>query len=781
MYHMTDYCKWIRVSVALSALLTAQAALAAEPESDIDYDILVTAVDDVSKRLEVLHGAVDQTRFDPDKWLDKLEYDADSVLRAVSEEISFQPYPGLLRGVAGTLRAHAGNSLDQALLLAYLLKSAGYDARITRGILDDNEAGRLLSSVGNGVGNDKETLSYLLPTIQSQFGALAVKSPKDIDWNKLPLSKRSSAAANTLLESLSSAGIKFEPRDITEKFLAVTRDYFWVQHRNGPGDPWTDAHPAFGKQKPPANVVAEEYFSESIPEKYQHRFTIRAALKQRQLDSVTTRQLMTPYTRPVANLHGVALSYRNHPNGLSLENVDDIGKAIDSSQFLMPTLNGKAAPGAMAFDLRGRVIDPMVVGSAGAGLFATLASVMEQAAGDVTDQDDSKPVLSLDSMWLDFSFSSPDGSEVSFRRYILPPQNEEHAKPATLLWPLITDHTYMVNSGRQPLDYIAAQYLAAGISGNTWYKALIHKYTNPTQGTPMPAEQPPRDFALLTQYHLMDADPMGTADAIAYRAEPGLLGIRRGFRDAKTAFIGIDVVANAMLHVKYKNGKLWMDPKAALRRGVWDTSTEAVPARSMYLDVIQSSNTGEIFNQAAKQNIDLMTIRPGQQAALDSLKLTPTAGLSVRADLDNGYTVIIPAKTPKGVAMTGWWRVNPETGETLGMTADGYGSELVEYLTNVTNTALGMVNALNSLQACNNELNDIAKMCCLVEANINNVAGLGFGGIIGAMGGTAGGALFSVVDAGMQAATEAAFGDNNGQGMMPKAALGCRKMEAAGW
>lgn len=777
MRHSPDSCSLICAIAALTLLFAAQSSLGREPESEIDYEILVTSLDEMNQKLEVLRGAVDQTRFDPEKWLDKLEYDANEVLKAVSEQIGFQPYPGVLRGVAGTLRARAGNSLDQALLLAYLLKSAGYEARITRGTLDDIEAARLLGTVG--VAPPRETLDYLEPSIESQFGVQTGQAAVDIDWKDLALSKRSSTAANALLESLSSAGIKFEPRDITAQLLAVTRDYFWVQHREGPGDPWQDAHPAFGNRTPPVKVAAKEYFAESIPEKYQHRFTFSAALNQRHGGTISTHQLMTPFTRPVANLHGVSLNYRNHPNGLSLENLDDVGKAIATSQFLLPTFNGVAAPGAMAFDLKGRVIDPMVLGSGGAGYFATLSSAMEQATGVVTDQDESKPVFSLDSMWLEFTFNSPDGSEVVYRRYILPPQNGQEIAPKALLWPLITEHTYMVNSGRQPWDYLAARYLAAGISGNTWYKALIHKHLYPTQGTPLPPDKPPQDFALLAQYELMDSDPMGSADLLTFRAKPSLLGIRRGFRDANTAFIGVDVVANAMLHVKQENGKLMLDPNAALRRGVWDTSAETVPARSMNFDVIQSSNAVDIIARASKQNIDLKIIRPNQDAALDSLALTPASVLSIRSDLANGYTVIAPARTPQGVAMTGWWRVNVETGETLGMTADGYGQEIVEYLTQVLDIALGMVNALNSLKACDAMENDIAKMCCLVEANINNVAGLGFGGIIGSVAGTAGGALFSVVDFGMQAATQAAFG--TAQGMMPAAALGCKEMQATDW
>ncbi len=143
MRHSPDSCSWIYAIAALTLLFAAQSSLGREPESVIDYEILVTSLDKMNQKLDVLQGAVDQTRFDPEKWLDKLEYDANEVLKAVSEQIGFQPYPGVLRGVAGTLRARAGNSLDQALLLAYLLKSAGYEARITRGTLDDIEAARL--------------------------------------------------------------------------------------------------------------------------------------------------------------------------------------------------------------------------------------------------------------------------------------------------------------------------------------------------------------------------------------------------------------------------------------------------------------------------------------------------------------------------------------------------------------------------------------------------------------------------------------------------------------
>src|SRR5215213_2911455 len=54
----------------------------------------------------------------------ELAFDIEQIFRFVADEIQYDPYVGALRGPTGTLWSLAGNSVDQALLLAALLDEA---------------------------------------------------------------------------------------------------------------------------------------------------------------------------------------------------------------------------------------------------------------------------------------------------------------------------------------------------------------------------------------------------------------------------------------------------------------------------------------------------------------------------------------------------------------------------------------------------------------------------------------------------------------------------------
>ena len=127
-----------------------------QPPQGVSADDQRAALDQLDRfvaKLEQLKTEIDRSRFDLEALLDREEFDEQKIIAFVRDEISFEQYPGLLRGAQGTLISGAGNALDQALLLATLLKDAGLDARIVRGRIDAKQARLMLSGIGTSTSN----------------------------------------------------------------------------------------------------------------------------------------------------------------------------------------------------------------------------------------------------------------------------------------------------------------------------------------------------------------------------------------------------------------------------------------------------------------------------------------------------------------------------------------------------------------------------------------------------------------------------------------------------
>jgi len=753
---------------------------AAAQETEDDFAALNLALDRLDSRLERVREAIDLTRLDADELVFDQAFDGDALVAFVNREIAFHPYEGLLRGIRGTLHARAGNSLDQSLLLAYLLKTAGLDARVVRGRLTGDQAQALLTK--SRAAGPSAGLAQAEAAIREQFGEAALEGASAAEFDQAELWRQAEAEANRLLAQLQGAGLSPDGASIESALLEHARDYFWVEHRAGPGQDWSVAHPAFGGD-PGFDPEPVEYMAERIDEKFHHRLTVEAFARQRQAGSMKTHRLMRPFTRPVANLHGVVISYRNHPGGLTADSLLNLEETLGSDEILTPVFRGAPAPGAMAFDLKGRAIDPMALGSdvgGAAGLFARLSDKMEAATGTMADPDDPKAVFALDAMWLEFTWESPSGEKATQRRYLLPPAQGRERTPAELLWPLISEYVYVVNAGEMPLNYIAERYLESGRASLGIFRALSHKMLRPEAGTPLPDDNVPQDFGPLALYRIMAETP-GPGGSLRVRHRPALVGLRNGLRDADTAFSAVDVVFNQAHYLSERDGGWTHDPLAAIRQGVWETRVEMVPGLLRSDQVVKRTSVFGVFDAARAQGIAIHVLAPGDRDSLAALSLDATSMELLRHDLDDGFVVVAPERRPDGLAMGGWWRVDPVSGVTLGMTADGHGQDVVEYLIDITGIAFNLVQALGGLMACEKHDEPLVKMCCLVEAHINNVAGLSMGSILGATVGSAGAAVFDIVNFGMQETTGAVFGDENKKGLMPQMDMSCKKLQGRGF
>jgi hypothetical protein len=87
-------------------------------------------------------------------------------------------------------------------------------------------------------------------------------------------------------------------------------------------------------------------------------------------------------------------------------------------------------------------------------------------------------------------------------------------------------------------------------------------------------------------------------------------------------------------------------------------------------------NTAEVFQSANGQGNEWVTIQNHSDAASNMIELSENMRARIKQDLNAGYTVVIPKKAIviDGHLKETWWRLDPRTGQTLGMGGRGWGA-----------------------------------------------------------------------------------------------------------
>jgi ribosomal protein S21 len=714
------------------------------------YSDVEKAIQQYQQKIVNLKNNLDKSIFDDEEIILKYDFDAEQLVKFIQEKFAFQPYVGLLRGVQATLNSRAGNALDQSVLLAKLLKDAGFEVRIANGKLTEKDAKLLVASVANGVlptniGNGEAFDKALV-----QFNKSTRKNGK-MDWKKTETYKRYRQSKENVEKVLNENNIKLEDVDVTQQLVQQTKDYFWVQYRRGESQQWQDAHPAFKKGVKVA-VKALAYIKDTVPKKYLHQLKIEAFIQQRMGGKLIIHSLMKPWIRPVANLNNTSITYTNAPSGVKIGSSFD--EIISHSNFFTPTLNGTPV-GNKVFDMKGRLIDAEAMNSGPQGaLFQTLGNKLEESINRVDGKEKSDTLMQLTAQWLQFTFIEPDGSEFVQKRYLYETNNfkvtqssNKQAKAA-----LMSEYHFLNSSGQQPMAYLAHTYLKLIDDSIPLLQASAKKVYKPNAKVSISKKDLDikSSFELLVQYNMMETQPDENKAIIKYKASANLMGIKRGFIDAENAFITVDIISNKKRYLVKKGKQVFLSAQSAFTSGVWETASEWLPSRFLNLPQ-ESLDTLQIQSAANKQNIEMRVLKSDQLKDLNVKNESILA--KIKQEMKQGYMIIIPEKKPNNIAMTGWWRINLTTGETLGMTADGGGQSATEYIIENIQMSISFIRAVNNLKKCQKLTNDVAKLCCLTEAHFNNVAGMAFGNALGASLGTAASVVFDVVDIATEAAT----------------------------
>jgi len=742
--------KWNKSWIALGSLLFANLLHAGE----VNFSVLEKNLKAYEKKINSLSESIDNSIFNDSEVVLKLDFDSEKLIAFVQNNIVFQPYNGLLRGVQGTLNARAGNALDQSVLLAKLLNDAGLETKIASAELSDIQAKVLLTAfkkakLPSNIVQATELASVLNEVKSHKQGS--TKPP--YEWRKTETYHRYKSTLTNLQNVLKENNLILEDTDITSKLIAENKEYFWVKYRIDNTEEWRNAHPAMPEGSK-IQIQAMSHFKQSVPKKYLHQVRVEAFIQQKNGDKYITHSLMPAWQRPVVNLQNVLITFSNTPSAIGSSTEYDLAKIIDKSTYFTPKFNGHAV-GNKVFDLKGRLIDAEAMNSAAGSYFQTLSDKTLTAMDFVDGKEPGESSLQLTAQWLQFTFIEPNGREYVQKRYILQTDQNEQIDPKTIKAQLLSEYQLVVNSGEKPNAYLAKVYLDLVKNGLPLLKASTKKLFGDNDKVKFPKQLYRNEFQLLSQYFWMKNNPDLGDDIVRYRNNANMLGFKKGYVNAKTAYIAVDIIANKQRFIKQKNNSYYSVPQAALAHGVWETASEWLPAKVLGIKG-KDVDTIKITQAVKEQDLDFEVIainKNSEQKVQQIFAQNAMAQQRIMADIEQNYNVIVPKTSPKGLKLSGWWRINPVTGETLGMTADGGGQSATEYMIQTAQNALMLVRALANLKKCDSKTNDFAKLCCLAEAHANNVGGMAFGGMLGGVVGTSAAAVFDIADFTVELAT----------------------------
>jgi hypothetical protein len=487
-----------------------------------------------------------------------------------------------------------------------------------------------------------------------------------------------------LHDALSDAGIEVGGLGESLDLIAEARDYFWVQYRDLAADGWKDAHPAFVHDLPSAMPQPTTVFYGAVPEELVHRIQLQFFVERSTGGKLEAVPISGVWERPVANLVDTPVSFSVLPTGLSIDTMLESGitAAIDRSAVFAPIFNGAVMVDGKFFDLKGNVVDPIAASSPVAGVVATVGdrfgSAVEALGSDV-------PILTAH--WVDITLIAPDGRKTSYRRTTLDrigpaaraegksPDNLESNTPEDAL-DLLHKHTIMIATGRTPLSLVVDRGFDWMLRTEPMFRQLREQVAYRAQGgLEAPVFETVDDLPTYWPGHLSLFWIFDQANALIdshriYRASPGVVIYVEGQRPTDTIFEMIDIVTNARRAVVIDRDVPHLDAKAAMLAGVWDTVKEGVLLKPGDIRL----DTEMVFTEAIANGKRLVTLAPGKQVS--EVTLSPDIQTLVESDLSRGFAVLLPDGQDI-VENAAWWRVNPNTGETVGQAMDGRGASVV--------------------------------------------------------------------------------------------------------
>ncbi len=632
--------------------------------------------------------------------------DPSAILAWVRANTRLVAYRGTLRGSRGVLMDRAGNSLDRALLLAELLAKAGHEGRLARAELNPEAAAKLRTRIETS----QPAVAPRPPLDRAALLARAGDDPR-IDHQLLEnavddtiADRRRFDATVSDLYGLVLPAVQGSLEDnqrrnaqLVADAEAVLRDHFWVERRTATG--WETLDPDGDVVQVPAPTA--NFSSAQVPAEFRHEVALRLILETWSAGKLNQTRLLERSWFPSETTDKPILLRHEL---LPVPPIEQIVRERDPRAAFRAALTGAWVVEPVLFiggeevrdrlfTLRGdtlpaniNTLNQLGVGPLFNQGFTTLNKGLQGAFGGAptaqppatqppaAPPDENTSSVRVIAEWLEIEVRVPGQPAERHQRTVFDllgpaerargpvataPTIDTAAKERRAL--ALASDIDVVAFGAIPtgewLARIAGQKLADAADQAA---ALIRSGKSPFEvlGSP-PANRVP----LLLWAWAVNRNVSGMlAPAASVAPNVALLWSTPSWSgDARVSF---DIVANQT------STAAGFDRRVA--QGVLDTVLEY----AVLTDGTPDGNTASLHALDLPAGRTWVRLDPGDRAAVDRLNLPPDAKARIQADLAAGLLVVAP-KEPIHTASgehVAWWRIDPRTGATLGIGADGRGS-----------------------------------------------------------------------------------------------------------
>lgn len=711
------------------------ALAAAPPSSAAKEEIATRFASQLRASLQALEDGdreAPRDRWDPAYVVDTVGLEPAALLAWVRSSVRWVPYRGALRGATGVLMDRVGNGLDQALLMAELLRAAGKTPRLAHADLANATATDTWRRIVRPVkfapappppppsaapaappsdvlasadlyGIDRASVASIVGTARKDAEDMARELRTRVDDQLERLTKAAGLPVVT-----ASAGASPEQ-------LAALADHWWAEYRDGSKwvavDPLADG--GVGASLAPATRTAEP---DALPTELEQLVTIRVVTEQTK-GNVRKEGVPIEHTFAARGVIGERIQVQHFPMAwprdwpqVGPDHVQIKLRAafLTQNEWLPIVRVGTQGYNRAAVRDTGEIdetpapanpFQTMMVPATGQLAKATdvLATIGDEdgAAAPPKEKAPDKEARAegeLTAEWLEIEFAAPGAPPRKVRREIFdligPAARAAGGAAAAPL--VMTEERTIARSmallGEAEIQVLPcrlspdfAMHLAAQNAGanrelldemaNDPFSKLPPNYLE-TFGklTPLPA-------ALLAHALVrFEGNPYAAA---LYVDRPAVViqhtTLSRGKGGDFFGQAGLDIVENGV----------GVDPRvgvaasqARMAQGIADTNAEIAAMRRLGEPAV---NTAEAFAADIKAGRAWTALKPGDESKAAKLGLPADVAQRIALELKAGFAVVAPSGGGDAAASAGWWRIDPTTGATLGIGPTGHGQALVEY------------------------------------------------------------------------------------------------------